>query len=449
MFGDARPQIGALILPSDAGAELANDPKAYLDAVWPVIAQANATAPSHSRILPEMVDILPVGTEIPVVRIFLPQCTSRSSLTRRLPRCRSFAPHATRSLRPLIDSIYERFEQGTGAPKKVLTTRKEMEEHIYQLLTNALSSKSSTEGLTPSTDLFEFGVDSLSATRVRNDLVKTLDLGDAKLGQNVVYEHPSISALATYLLGLRSGGAVGQDAAETHKAMWAMVDKWAQRIVPASTANSQTTTNGSRGEVIVLTGATGSLGAHILENLVNRPEVSKVICLSRASSHAESLARVQSSLAQRQRTLSSEASAKVVSLAADVNKPDLGLNPAELEMIRSEATAFVHNAWPVNFSLSLQSFEPHIGGAVNMLNIAQTSPKAVKPAFFFSSSVGTRQGRIDPIATEDFSDDPATAGGMGYGRSKWVVEKILERAAGVGGRTGVLRIGQLVGDTEK
>ena len=59
--------MGVLIVPSDQGAELSKDAKAYTEAIWPVIAEANAAAPSHSRILPEMVEILPHGTDIPVV----------------------------------------------------------------------------------------------------------------------------------------------------------------------------------------------------------------------------------------------------------------------------------------------------------------------------------------------------------------------------------------------
>lgn len=67
VFGDGRPQVGALLLPSDTAAELSKDKAAYIKAVWPVIAEANEKAPSHSRILPEMIDVLPYGTDIPVV----------------------------------------------------------------------------------------------------------------------------------------------------------------------------------------------------------------------------------------------------------------------------------------------------------------------------------------------------------------------------------------------
>jgi thioester reductase-like protein len=171
-----------------------------------------------------------------------------------------------------------------------------------------------------------------------------------------------------------------------------------------------------------------------------------VFCLSRAKSHEESAARVKSSLQQRQRVLKPTEQAKIVSWAADVNKPDLGLKPEEYKQLSDLATSIIVNAWPVNFTLSLASFDPHVGGAINLLNLAQESVH--QATYYFSSSVGTRQGRIEPVADEAFPDSPSTAGGMGYGQSKWVVEKTLERAAlEKGARVGVLRIGQLVGDT--
>lgn len=347
---------------------------------------------------------------------------------------------------PTINAIYERFEKGTGQPKRNITDQGEMQEFLRGLIVAALGDKA-TSDLGPSTDLFSYGVDSLQATRVRNDIIKQSELGDAKLGQNVVYEHPSIERLARYILDLKAGSssAVAETAQDK---MLKALDKWSAKLVQPSTS-SESSSNGHSGETVVLTGATGSLGAHILDQLTRRPEVSRVVCLSRAKSHADSAKRVQDSLAQRLRTLSPEAQAKIVSYASDVNRPDLGLSAAEYDDLRRSASAIIHNAWPVNFVLSIESFDEHIGGAANLLNLALSSPRSTKPTFFFSSSVGTRQGRPDPVVSEEFPDSPTTAGGMGYGQSKWVVEKLCERAAGQNGaRVGVLRIGQLVGDTE-
>ncbi|TYJ52933.1 hypothetical protein B9479_006444 [Cryptococcus floricola] len=433
VFGDSKPQVGALILPSEQGAELSKDKKAYIDAIWPVISDANANAPTHSRILPEMIDVLPYGTEIPVA--------TKMSILR--PACyKKFAP--------IIDAIYDRFERGTGEPKLHLTSKTEFISFLTSTILAALGEKGSSSTLTPSTDLFEYGVDSLQATRARNVITKSLDLGEGvKIGQNIVYEYPSIERLSEYLLEVQKGGQGDDGPEKAHKMMWDMVDLYTSQLIKAPLSTSLAEPPATQGQVIVLTGATGSLGAHLLDRLTRLPSVSKVICLSRAKSHADSLQRIHASLTQRLRILSPDALDKIVSYAADVNRPDLGLTEEEYEGLRNEVTGVIHNAWPVNFVLSLPSYAPHIAGATNLINLTLRSPHPTKPAFFFSSSVGTRQGQQDGVVKEDFAAGPESATGMGYGRSKWVVEKIMERAGKeTVARCGVLRIGQLAGDTE-
>lgn len=57
VFGAGKPQTGVLILPSDLAQDLSKEE--LMAKVWPVIEQANADAPTHSRILPEMIEFLP------------------------------------------------------------------------------------------------------------------------------------------------------------------------------------------------------------------------------------------------------------------------------------------------------------------------------------------------------------------------------------------------------
>lgn len=57
VFGAGKPQTGCLILPSDLAKDLSH--AEIMEKVWPVIEQANAAAPTHSRLLPEMIEILP------------------------------------------------------------------------------------------------------------------------------------------------------------------------------------------------------------------------------------------------------------------------------------------------------------------------------------------------------------------------------------------------------
>lgn len=98
--------------------------------------------------------------------------------------------------------------------------------------------------------------------------------------------------------------------------------------------------------------------------------------------------------------------------------------------------------------LSVESFDEHVGGALNLINLCLRSA-AKSPSFFFSSSIATSQGVPNYLCAEEFQPSPSTANSTGYGRSKWVTEKLCERA---GKETplhvGILRIGQIVGDTK-
>ena len=59
VFGDGKPFCGCLILPSEAAKEIAHDRTLLMEKVWPAIELANKDAPSHSQIVPEMVEFLP------------------------------------------------------------------------------------------------------------------------------------------------------------------------------------------------------------------------------------------------------------------------------------------------------------------------------------------------------------------------------------------------------
>ncbi|KAJ7746849.1 L-aminoadipate-semialdehyde dehydrogenase [Mycena maculata] len=422
VFGAGKPQTGCLILPSELGKDLSHEE--FMEKVWPVVEQANAQAPTHSRLLPEMIEILPYGTEIPIA--------SKMSILR--PACYA-------KFKDVIKGIYQRFEQEGDEGSKLKLAKPELEEFILNAIVKALGPAKSAN-IDRKVDLFAFGVDSLQGTRIRNVCQKDLFLAGKTLGQNVVYGYPSVEKLADHILGLQAGA--GQEDDQHEVQMMAMVDKWLAHIKahkPAASAAKRP----ENARVIVLTGASGSLGAHILHQLISSSSVRKVICLSRAKSHEESVNRIAESMTARKLPLPG---VKLVSYAANANAPLLGLTEQEYNLIRDEVTDVIHNAWPVNFVLSLQSYDEHIGGAANLINLCLASPYAEPAAFFFSSSISCRQGAPDATCTEDFAPSPKTATGTGYARSKWVVEKLCQRAAaGSGVPVGVLRIGQMVGDS--
>ncbi len=155
----------------------------------------------------------------------------------------------------LIGEIYDCFENGNGQAKKVIETQQDMEAFLEDAVVTALGSKH-TGKLSRDTDLFAYGVDSLQATRVRNVIMKSVELGGATLGQNVVYEHPSIAQLATFLLSVKTGKGGGQTVAQQHAVMTQMVDKWSTTLLNLGGSNVCSLADGpvASGHVVVSSG---------------------------------------------------------------------------------------------------------------------------------------------------------------------------------------------------
>lgn len=143
---------------------------------------------------------------------------------------------------------------------------------------------------------------------------------------------------------------------------------------------------------------------------------------------------------------------KVVACPGDLSDPSGRFSLSESDYLRilNSVTTIVHNAWPVNFNLNLQSFEAQaIRPTHNLINLAMRSNLRRKPTFTFVSSISTILNAPGPEVLE--KPYPwESVGSMGYGQSKWVAEQIL--AAAVVGDHGlesvrVARLGQVVGDT--
>jgi thioester reductase-like protein len=108
-----------------------------------------------------------------------------------------------------------------------------------------------------------------------------------------------------------------------------------------------------------VTGATGSLGAHIIAQIAVRPGVKKIYCLVRAKSNRIAQNRLITSLRERQiyHELPLDARRKIVPLASVFSKEDLGLGWEMYDTIARNLTDLIHCAWSVNFNLNLLSFE--------------------------------------------------------------------------------------------
>lgn len=159
--------------------------------------------------------------------------------------------------------------------------------------------------------------------------------------------------------------------------------------------------------------------------------------------------RVLQSLKQRGITLESSNEFKIVALSTDLSKPDLGLSKEMMEQFKTEVALILHLAWPVNFSIHLQSFEPHLAGLRTLLELSLDVYRSEPARLFFASSISTAENTPPPALIADAPvDDFSHALDMGYAQSKLVGEHMILNAARNGARSYVLRIGQIVGDLQ-
>jgi len=417
IFGVGQAFPGLLIIPSEKTIGL--DKSQILAKIWPSIEVANSRAEAFSQIQKEMVEILEVDTVYP--------STDKGTII-RIASYRRFAD--------VIDSVYARFENGVSSTGEKLSLNI---EELKEFLLKFFIEEVGVEGLKADTDLFDSGVDSLQGLKARSYFKRELDLGSSDLDQNVVFEHPSVAKLAAHLYSLRTG-----EVAELEDE----IDAMAELIEKYSTFKNHVPP--PRQEVVLLTGTTGSLGAHILSELLYNDDVSKIYCLVRASSPTAALDRILTTLASKQ-LLPFKNTHKIIALPAILGQPDLGIPANHIEDLKNSLTKVIHSAWAVNFNLQIRSFESqHISGISNLLNLC-LSVNAPKPAqFFFCSSISAAAGTPLPAT---IAEGPIPhlehAQNMGYARSKLVAEKIIQAAAEKTGMVAkVLRVGQIVGDSE-
>ncbi|KAJ1310585.1 hypothetical protein OPQ81_007314 [Rhizoctonia solani] len=332
-------------------------------------------------------------------------------------------------------------------PPHAWTTTGDVEAWISKSVQSLLGREIDVSG-----DLFQQGMDSLTSAMLLRILKSTLHSSNPhvrsasiNINQQTIFDNPTVQQLAQLLVRISKDDNPSVDpVADSLQAIKDMIQKydsdWHRQEAH--------TTEPVKKERVVVTGTTGGLGSHLLAQLLESDKVEKVWAMNRKSSKGNTRERQISSFDDKLLDTSLLKSEKLVFLDTDLEHPKLGLQDEMYNEIRTQATIIIHNAWQVNFNLRLQSFEPSILGARNLVDLAFGSSCASGfPRFVFTSSiaaVGSRGARRylkeEPVGLED------GATSMGYGQSKLVTEKILESAKRAGLETCIIRLGQLTGD---
>ncbi|KAF9059347.1 putative nonribosomal peptide synthetase [Rhodocollybia butyracea] len=434
MFGRQRDQPGFLIEPApEYQVDVSNEAQVsqFRNKIWSTIEEANQIAPTFSKVYKEMILVAAIGKPLPRA--------AKGTISRKA---------AYKEYEKEIDRIYEIVASNGGGfvtPPCTWEIR-DVQDWISAQVLELCGNKVGV-----SDDVFDHGIDSLSATILRSRVSTVLRSSDnamirgvaQHISQAAVYNHPSVESLTRYIIGFMQPGKYLN---ESHQVlMEQMIETYSEGL--GSISNSEGRTSGSA--VVFLTGSTGNLGAQMLASLVSNRTVDKVYTFNRPSTYSSIIARHKERFDNKGLDVGLLSSKKLVFLEGEASQPNLGLSPNQyhersLKLLES-LTVIIHNAWRLDFNLSLSSFDSHICGTRNLINLGRSSRYASSLRFLFTSSVSAAQSWNSILKgpyPEKIESNPQFAVGGGYGESKYVAERILRNS---GLHVSVLRIGQISG----
>ncbi|MCJ1432686.1 hypothetical protein MMC27_002043 [Xylographa pallens] len=419
-FGDGQFEIGVIVEPTNPVP--AQEHERYIDEFWQMVVLANELMDDHARVSSK--------TAIIVADKKIPR-SDKDSVMRK---------EAYALYEPKIQAVYEKLNNGKSDGMLRKLNMDNLEDGLKMMVQECLYKKLGARAWTIDDDLFDLGMDSLQATRLRRMLIaSTEDLasghGAIAIPKDFVYYHPSVSQMA---IALREPIASDLLNASRQQLMTDYMRQYAfSSFYKSSSANPHS------GSVVLLTGSTGNLGAFFLEILCKNPSVRRIICLGRESK-LQSLDHGKSGLQKRQERVNlargiflSEAEwSKTEFLHWNMGEELLGLTNQEYSSLSREVTHIFHGAWPMDFGRKLQSFKPQIRAMRSLIELGLAVNRAnhyIRPRIVLASSIAV-VGQYPLVTKKSIvpelpMNDPSVAIPMGYAEAKWVCEKIMEDAA--------------------
>jgi L-aminoadipate-semialdehyde dehydrogenase len=227
------------------------------------------------------------------------------------------------------------------------------EKKLVEIWSRLLPSPPSPMPLNES--FYDLGGHSVLATRLVFEIRNVLAI-KAPLG--AVFDYPTIKTLAAELDRLGSDDFGLSSSTQPAVIQADSTTEYARDLLQLTqelpARFDQPSTTGPR--CVFLTGATGFLGAFILQKLLQRPSsaISKVVCLVRASNDQEASKRLKQLCTERG-VWSDEwiAQGRLEAIAGDLDKPSFGLNAQKWSKLERHVDLIVHNGALVSCSRRL------------------------------------------------------------------------------------------------
>ncbi|TGO28793.1 hypothetical protein BPAE_0023g00580 [Botrytis paeoniae] len=362
-----------------AGALVMGNGRATKENLWPYVEEANALAPGHGRILISNI-IIADKTLSRAGKGTIVRKLTEKAFKKEIEALHNQTKLSTSNKIPSFKAIFER--------ESVRNFVRSIVDSCFPIAANVSDDE----------DLFSHGLDSLKIT----ELVAILRSGIA--------EHAS-SSDPLYAMIFSIPAVLHRETMQARiSTMENLVRKYTHNLPVRSPYSPGDAPQTSSKICIAIT---GTLGTVLLSTLLPNLRISRIYCLNRNVS-----ARVTQESILANRGIESSLFSKLHFMTVKMDSPNLGLSFSDYKMLVDDIDIIIHNAWKVDFNLSLQSFEiPYLRSVRNVTEVCLNSKKGARLCFVSSVSAV-----MDVMEGDLIQEEPArdfeTAFKLGYGESK-------------------------------
>ncbi len=296
---------------------------------------------------------------------------------------------------------------------------------LRERLARVMAAETEEDSLDPSSidssdSLFNLGLDSLMA--VEYAAVVQTELG-VRLDLEALSDDPSLDGLAAI--------AIKQIMPTDGETTYQGLDLASEAQLDDNWQHLSSKSKASPGESILLTGASGFLGAYLLAGQLECNPNLSIRCLLRASSKEHGLERIQSNLS-RYNLWNSSWSSRIEPILGDLSQPSFGLHAEEFQKLTEGLGGILHNGAQLSQMASYaQLASANVGGTKEVLRLATLS-EPIRVELVSSVSVFEAAAYRNQVIKED--DDLSHWEGIhiGYSQTKWVSERLVIAAGKAG-----------------
>lgn len=278
-------------------------------------------------------------------------------------------------------------------------------------------------------NFFALGGNSLLSMRLLAAVNKAFD---CEMHLKEFFQNPTIEGIANYIAGYLQQSSTD---------MMALAKQDTQiRVLTENII--YTTDNNIPPRYILLTGANGFLGVHLLNELLLQTNAI-ILCLVRGSSQNDISEKMHNALTcfDLQHLIDLP---RIHLIKGDLAKPNLGLDNTDWNFIASNCDTIYHNGASVNHVYDYQMLkQENVQSTIDIIQLAATSkPKYVN----YISTLSVVNPSIDIDSETQLDNEPPSD--SGYVLSKWVCEHLFQSASNMGLKVNILRPGNITGHSQ-